>query len=322
MILKIKNFASLGLILLSLFSSSYSLAQNKTIGSETNSSSEKLEDKKEKELSEAINLTVEPIEFDRIRKVLEKDRLGEEALKKKNKIVKKKKSISEKLIAQYDLPKEEDFWSFFSEYWIVKNVTILKWNFQKPEYGLEDSFKEFLEQMGILELKFKILLVNTPDVTHFALPSNSDEVIFLLSVPFIRTLDLSKLEISILLLEDYVRLQKGFFKDFAKVKGLDQVIGSNFHGKSWDKKILNKISEKYDELIFDKGFSFQQQFAVTERMNAMLKNKSKWWNGYYLMLGKIDNLVKSNILYQKYLKIYPSPELQRNWLRPKNKKVL
>lgn len=277
---------------------------------------------KEEQLSEAINLTVEPIEFDKIRKVLEKDRLGKEAKVKKEKIIKKRKKISRKQIALYDLPREEDFWSFFSEYWIVKNTTILKWNFKKPEYGLEDSFKSFLEEMGVLELRFKILLVNTPDVTHFALPSNPGEIIFLLSVPFIRTLDLSKLEISILLLEDYVRLQKGYFKEYAKVKGLSQFIGSNFRGKEWDKKILTKLSEKYDELIFDKGFNFQQQFAVTERMNAMLKNKTKWWNGYYLMLGKIDNLVKSNILYQKYLKIYPSPELQRNWLRPPSKKVL
>lgn len=276
----------------------------------------------EKAKDDAVNITVEPIEFDRIKQVLEKDRLGKEAETKKNKIIKEKKALNRKKVALYDLPSKEDFWSFFSEYWIVKNATVLKWNFKKPEYGLEDSFKEFLEKLGIYELKFKILLVNTPDVTHFALPSNANEIIFLVSVPFIRTLDLSKLEISLLLLEDYVRLQKGYFKDYASVKGLDSFLGSNSYEKKWDKSLLEKISEKYDELIFDKGFNFQQQYSVTTRMNKLLKNNIKWWNGYYLMLGKIDNLVKSNILYQKYLKIYPSPELQKNWLKPQNKKVL
>ncbi len=280
------------------------------------------EEKREEELSEAINITVEPIEFDRIKEVLEQDRLGQEALKKKNTIVKKIKVDNSKKIAMFDLPKKEDFWSFFSEYWIIKNATVLKWNFKKPEYGLEDSFKEFLEEVGVYELRFKILLVNTPDVTHFALPSDKNEIIFLISVPFIRTLDLSKLEISLLLLEDYVRLQKGYFESYASVKELDTFLGANYYNKDFDKTVLSKVSAKYDEIIFDKGFDFQQQFAVTERMNALLKNKVKWWNAYYLMLGKIDNLVKSNILYQKYLKIYPSPELQRNWLRPKDKKVL
>jgi len=272
--------------------------------------------------SEAIDITVEPIEFDRIREVLEKDRLGKEAKNKKESIIKHKKKVSQKRIALYDLPREDDFWSFFSEYWIVKNATILKWNFKKPEYGLEDTFKDFLQRLGFYELRFKILLVNTPDITHFALPSNENEVIFLLSVPFIRTLDLSKLEISILLLEDYIRLKNGYFKKYASVKELEGFIGGNYHEKKLDKSILTKVSEKYDEMIFDKGFNFQQQFAVTERVGSLLKNNLKWWNGYYLMLGKIDNLVKSNILYQKYLKIYPSPELQKSWLKPKSKKVL
>ncbi|MBT5095664.1 MAG: hypothetical protein HOM21_15540, partial [Halobacteriovoraceae bacterium] len=170
------------------------------------------------------------------------------------------------------------------------------------------------------EKRFKILYVNSPSVFHFAIPSNPDEYIFLISVPFIRTLDLTKLEISLLLFEDYMRLKRGFFKKRVAVKGLKEFIGSNFHeSKKLNMKILKKVAMKYDEVVFDKGFSFKEQFEVTKDMGNVLKSDLKLWSTYYKMLGKIDDLVKSNILYRTYNKIYPSPEMQINWLKPKNK---
>ena len=269
-----------------------------------------------------VVISSEPIEFDRIKKVLKKDRLGAAVAKKKAiRRVKKIKRKQQK-VGRYNIPESERFWSFFSEYWLIKNATVLKWDFKKPDYGLEKSFREFLETMGVFEVRYKILLVNSPDVTHFALPSNPNEFIFLLSVPFIRTLDLSKLEISLLLFEDYLRVKNGFFREFVSVPGVEQFVGGNFYESKFNNKLLEKVSAKYDDLIFDKGFTFKQQYKVTEKMNQILKSNSKLWNGYYLMLGKIDNLVKTNILYQKYLKIYPSPELQLSWLRPGRKKVL
>lgn len=271
---------------------------------------------------EDIGPMVAPIEFDKIKDVIKKDRLGDEVVKKKAVIKKKIKKRQQKKVGRYNIPDQSEFWSFFSEYWLVKNATILKWDFKKPDYGLEDSFKKFLESVGIFEVQYKILLVNTPDVTHFGLPSNENEYIFVLSVPFIRTLDLSKLEISLLLFEDYLRIKNGFFKEFVSVAGVDSFVGGNFYKKDFDISLMEKIARKYDEIIYDKGFNFQQQFKVTNRMSAILKSNAKWWNAYYLMIGKIDNLVKTNILYQKYLKIYPSPELQLSWLRPKKKKVL
>ncbi len=279
------------------------------------------EDVSQKE-SQDLEPMVAPIEFDKIKEVIKKDRLDGTVQKKKQKIVKKTNERRQRKIDLYNIPGEKDFWSFFSEYWLVKNVTILKWDFKKPDYGLDISFKNFLEDLGIFEVKYKILLVNTPDISHFALPSDDGEILFLLSVPFIRTLDLSKLEISILLLEDYLRVKEGYFKEFVSVKGLKEFMGGNFHNKDLNTQILKKVAEKYDDIIFDKGFNFQQQFNVTNKMNAMLKSNLKWWNGYFLLLGKIDNLVKTNILYQKYLKIYPSPELQIGWLKPQKKKVL
>ncbi len=262
------------------------------------------------------------VDFKNIQQVLKNDRLDVEVKKEKSKREKKKRKKLRRQIRKYQIPREQEFWTFFSEYWMVKNATILKWDFKKPDYGVESAFRIFLETLGIYEKRFKILFTNTPDITHFALPSDNGETIFLLSIPFIRTLDLSKLEISLLLLEDFLRAKQGYFKNFVRSAKLDKFLGGNFFGKKLEKNFLKKTSEKYDQIIFDRGFNFQQQFEVTTKMNSILKSDPKLWNAYYQMIGKIDNLVKSNILYKKYLKIYPSPELQLSWLKPKKGKIL
>ena len=96
------------------------------------------------------------------------------------------------------------------EYWLVKNITILKWDFRKPDYGVGDYFTNFLRQVGEIGLTYKILYLNTPSITHFAFPVGHNEYLFVLSVPFIRSLDLSKLEISILLFDSTIRLGRFF----------------------------------------------------------------------------------------------------------------
>ena len=256
-----------------------------------------------------------------LKKIIKKDELSRQVNKKTKQIkkLKKKRVLDQRM--KYNIPGETNIWSFISELWIVKNSSILKWDFKKPDYGIEESFKNFLERHGYYEKKIKILLLNTPNITHMALPSNKNEYIFLLSVPFIRTLDLSKLEISILLFEDFLRAEKGFFKDFVSTKKVKSHLGSNFHGKKFDFSIYKGLYKKYDDMVFAKGFNFQQQFEVTKLLSSILKSNLKLWNTYFTLLKKIDDLIKSNILYSNYVKIYPSPELQINWLRPK-KKVL
>ena len=205
--------------------------------------------------------------------------------------------------------------------WLVKNAPILKWDFEKVDFGLEHSFSKFLETMGIYEKKFKILIVNTPTITHMGIPGSNGEYIFLLSLPFMRKLDLSKLEISLIMFEDYLRVENQYLQKFVLTKELKQMLGKNFHNKKFDKKVIFDVVKKYDNFILDKGFSFKQQFEVTKSMSRYLKDDLKLWNSYYQMIVKIDDLIKTNVLYKEYLKIYPSPEIQMNWLRPKTKKL-
>ena len=265
----------------------------------------------------AVSPTQEFIDLKNIRQVLKNDRLEDEAVKQKEE---QKRQGEKKFLAKtqkYQFPSEMEFWSFFSEYWLVKNATILKWDFKKPDYGIELAFQKLLESLGIYEKKFKILLLKTPQVAHFALPSNVGERILLFSLPFKEALDLSQQEVALLLLEDYLRLEKGHLRKMIKIPELEKALGGNFFKeKKWSKDILEKISKKYDEIIFDKGFNFKQQFEITRKMDMMLKSNSTLWNSYYQLVIKIDRLVKTNPLYKNYSKIYPSPELQRGWLKP------
>lgn len=258
------------------------------------------------------------LDFQAIRGVLESDMLDGEAEQKEVQVQTQKKERLDHNKALYQLPNERDFWGFFSEYWLVKNAPVLKWDFTKPDYGIAPAFENLLEQLGILNQPFKILLLDNPSIPHFALPSNpGGEMIFLLSVPFMRSLDLSKQEISLLLLENYFRMKQGYFKKMATSEELQKLFGANFQGQKLDKSALEKLAKKYDEIIFDKGFQFQQQFEITRQMDQILKNDLKLWNTYFSLIQRIDGLVKSNLLYQRYNQIYPSTELQLNWLRPK-----
>ncbi len=258
------------------------------------------------------------LDFSSIKDFIKKDGLEDELKKKQEE--KRKYLDSKKLreMKRYNVPSNDNFWSFFSELWLVKNATILKWDIHKPDFELEKAFTAFLETQGHYEKKIKILLLDTSEIAHAALPSNQDEYIFILSLPFIRTLDLSKVEISLILFEDFVRIKKGYFKNYVLDKDLENYLGSNFNGKAFDSKIISEHLKKYNQILFEKGFSFQEQFETTKEMDLLLKSDLKMWNTYLTLLEKIDSLTKNNSLYKKYGQIYPSPELQLNWMRPKN----
>lgn len=262
-------------------------------------------------------VTPDIIDFSSIKDLIKKDGLEGELKKQqveKQQVLDKKKLSDMK---RYNVPNADEFWNLFSELWLVKNATKLKWDFHKPEFDLEKSFISLLETQGHYEKKIKILLLDSTEVIHAALPTNDKEYIFLLSLPFIRTLDLSKVEISLILFEDYLRARRGYFKNYVTSKELEAYLGSNFNGKPFNKKLIDSHLLKMSNVLYEKGFTFQEQFELTQEMDTALKSDLKIWNTYLTLLEKIDQLTKTNSLYKKYSQIYPSPELQLNWLRPK-----
>lgn len=271
----------------------------------------KLQDEKE----------LEVVNFQSIKKVLQQDGLSQSAKQKTKQVaVLKTEQVSlEK--SRFDYPTEDELWGFVSEYWLVKNAQLLGWDFEKPDYGLETSFRTTLESLGFYQKKFKILLVNTPSMVRASLPGSEGEMILLLSVPFIRSLDLSKLEISLLLLEDYFRLEGGYFKKSVTTDKIKKLSGTNFHGQKPDMSMIEELVKKYDIQINQKGFSFQQQFETTKKMDSFLKSNPELWNAYFRLLGKLQNFLKVNVQYKDYIRLYPSPEMQIKWISPEEKTI-
>lgn len=270
---------------------------------------EKLQEEKE----------LEVVNFKSIKKVLEQDGLSQSAREKKKVVQVMKKEQKALDQGRYQYPTEAEMWGFTSEYWLVKNAQLLAWDFDKPDYGLDQTFKAMLEKLGFYQKKFKILLLNNPSMVRASLPGGQDEKIFLLSVPFIRSLDLSKLEISLLLLEDYFRLEAGYFQKNVATEKLKTLPGTNFQGKKPDLSFVEELLRNYDKQNKETGFTFQQQFEVTKKMDAFLKGTPELWNGYFRLLGKIDRFIKVNTQYKDYVKLYPSPEMQVKWLSPEEK---
>ena len=87
------------------------------------------------------------------------------------------------------------------------------------------------------------------------------------------------------------------------------------------RSLLNMALKRADDFVYEKGFNFQQQFNVTQRVSSLLRSETQLWNSYLSLLRKVDKLVKSNKDYKNYTKIYPSPEIQIKWILPE-KKVL
>ncbi len=257
------------------------------------------------------------MDYSSIKSVLEKDGLNKFKTKKSKEVAQIKKVKNEIESAKYNYPNSEDFWSFMSEYWLVKNAQVLQWDFSKPKYGIASAFRRLLEQIGYYNRKIKILIVNTPNITHAALPGDKDEYFFLISLPFMRTLDLTKVDIALLFLEDMHRIDQGYFK--ANIKKDTSFIGTSFKGSKPKKQSIDDLSKEYTRILFSDGFTFQQQYATTKLMDTVLSSDQTLRMVYMKLLGKIDELVKDNLLYKDYTKIYPSPELQIKWLSPKKK---
>jgi hypothetical protein len=261
---------------------------------------------------------LELLNFKNLKNELKNDGLEFKADEKKQ-VVKKIKQLKKEMDKDKFLyPSSKEFSDLLVELWLVKNASTLRWDIVKPDYGIEESFKKLLEVLGIYEKDFYILLHNNNEISHFSIPYK-ESAVFLLSIPFIRAMDLSKAEIGILLLEDYFRIQAGYY--FKQVVFDSQLYGTSFKDKSLDLTLVDNKLKEMNEVIREKGYSFQQQFDITKKMSDTLKSDPNLWNAYISVLKKIDELIKSNPMFENYVKQYPSPEMQLQWLLPSKKKI-
>ena len=110
----------------------------------------------------------ELVDFSNIQEILKEDELTQEVKKESLSNSNNQKKRKKEDLQRYKIPDEKEIWSFLSEIWLVKSASVLKWDFQKPDYGIEESLKSLIEEMGYYEVDLKIILVNTPILTHMA----------------------------------------------------------------------------------------------------------------------------------------------------------
>jgi len=264
----------------------------------------------------SLEKEVDQVDFDQLGEILKKDKLDQYALEKKalaKKLEQQRKVLE---LKRYFYPTEENFWNVISELWCVKNSLYLKWDFEKSDLGIGLSLKKILEGLSLNKKRIKILLVDSMTVAHIALPTDDNTYFLLLSLPFIRSMDLSKREISLLLLEDMMRADMGYFKNALTPKTYQQYLGQSMKNKKVEMKFVNELLDSYNEIALQKGFSFQQQYEITKKMDAILKTRSELWQAYLALIQKRDLLVRTNEGYAWYSRFYPSPEMQLTWLQP------
>ena len=87
--------------------------------------------------------------------------------------------------------------------------------------------------------------------------------------PFVERMDLTKQEICMLLVEDYLRVKEGIVKKrvLSKVPPLED---SKIKKGKEIRKYFSVVTSVLDEVILNKGFSFQEQFDVTKKMVRLL----------------------------------------------------
>ena len=114
-------------------------------------------------------------------------------------------------------------------------------------------------------------------------------------------------------------MEAGYFKKAVATEKMKKLAGTSFFGQKADLSILEELMKNYDMQINQKGYSFQQQFEITKKMDVFLKSNPELWNAYFRLLGKIQSFLKINVQYKDYVKLYPSPEMQIKWISPEEK---
>jgi len=262
---------------------------------------------------------LELVNFQKLKTVLSQDGLSEAAKNKKRQVelIKEEKKIIEQ--SKYLYPPLEVLRGISSEYFLVKNAQVLNWDFDKPDYGIDSTFKNLLEKLGFIQRRVKIIVFNSSQFIRFAVPGKDNDVILGLSLPFSKSLDLNKMEMSLLLLEDFLRYDMGQVFKQLNEEELRKIASTQFEEKNFQLQPVLNYADAERVLFSEKGFNFQQQFELTKKMDILLKPHAEIWNVYFQLLGRLDRMIKVNNLYKSYPKIYPSPEMQIKWLSPEER---
>jgi hypothetical protein len=259
-------------------------------------------------------VTEEKSDFKELKEILKKDELLEN-FTKKQKAKKVKKAVKKMLAVQDEFfPDKKSFWEIYPEYWVAKNAAILKWNFERVDMGVSLHTQKILNQVGILEKNLKVLFLNSSFIPHLSFSNTENQFLILISLPFIKAMDLTKNQISLLIIEEVLRAQR---------LHLEQVLIEKDQKVMYQKKIakleevtsfINQLDEKFMKFLKSQGFSFQMLYEVTLEMKNILASHPILLKDYKELCEKKKSLVINSKDFKFYSRLYPSPEMQLKWL--------
>ena len=241
--------------------------------------------------------------------------------KNKEKINQKKRAALQKKTKK-NKKRESDnkyySWKILNRLWLVENVDVLKWNFDRPDYGLNKVINDVLRRTGYSSVKYKIILSNSNIISHTSLPGKRSEVFIILSKIFLERMDVTKQEIALLVLEELVRSRK-----YKNIDDLEQRIGTYprlKNGRNYKKDVnafVRKAFKVYDELVYNYKSNFKEEYAVHTILMNSLASEQKLLNSYLNLQKKINRLIRDDHLFSNYPNVYPSPELRIRWMTKK-----
>lgn len=248
---------------------------------------------------------------------IEADSLNKElAIKDKFKKEKAQQIFNDKK-KRYSYPSFQDFWSFASEYWLVKNVKNLKWDQAADSSEIKKNFQNLLAELNIKNIKVKVFLFPTEWVPHLVLPRSKDEYVFLVSQKFVDITGISARQLSYLLYEDMIRLEKGYLFNFFQNDEFVKGLGSSFYINQKPnigqfEKLMSKLNIFYKE----HGYSFEEQYQVTKKICEQVSSQSQRVSQYQKYNSLVEKkLSQLNIVFPKFNALYPGIGMKRLWCK-------
>lgn len=200
---------------------------------------------------------------------------------------------------------DEEFTEIATLLWLVKRESKLRWDFEKVDYGVNETFKKLLHKLNVTGPVYKILYLNSDIIPHVGILSGNNYIL-LISKTFIEKLDLSKQEVALILFEEFIRLKLNLLQNKINQKVTKMDVK--------DKRTFDEYWNILDQEIIKMGFSFQEQFSLTKEIVNYIKNEPKISEIYQRLNEKIKILIQTENQYSFYPKIYPSPDLKEAWL--------
>lgn len=247
-----------------------------------------------------------------VQKYLEQDALMGEMGKKESFKKGKRERFHKREKNLYKYPSFDDFWKFSSEYWLVKNMRNLKWDRGRRDRLLEKKFSELIKGRGFSSLKFKVFIFPTNWIPHFVLLRGRGELFFFISQRFIDIAKLNRSDLSFLLFEDLLKVQRGELLNFLKKSDFYKKIGSEFFEKRRpDIGEFEKMIWKITSFYRDYGSTFEGQFYMVKEARKLLGDQLK---NYQLYLQKIETSWPEQLkVFEKLQSLYPAELMKKKW---------